>query len=143
VLDRGGTVLRRFAPERDVALVGRWALDGLVEPGPGGASGAMTAVAGERAELVLGSDATVSGSDGCNRITTTYAIGAVDGDGRTAIRFGPVAATRMACEPDVMRRAGAFTEALGRVRAARIEGTTLSLFDAGGTLLLTLTRPAG
>jgi heat shock protein HslJ len=143
VLDRGGTVLRRFAPERDVALVGRWALDGLVEPGPGGASGAMTAVADERAELVLGPDATVSGSDGCNRITTTYAIGAVGGDGRTAIRFGPVAATRMACEPDVMRRAGAFTEALGQVRAARIEGTTLSLFDAGGTLLLTLTRPAG
>ncbi len=57
--------------------------------------------------LQFGTDGTVSGSDGCNQLNTTYTQ---DGSNLT---FGqPGASTMMACEEPVMAQATVFTTAL-------------------------------
>lgn len=79
--------------------------------------------------LVEGTTATLrfeggraSGTDGCNRYTTTYTA-----DG-SKLRFDAAgAATMMACEPGVMEQARAFTSSLGATRSHRIAAGQLQL----------------
>jgi putative lipoprotein len=63
----------------------------------------------------------VSGSGGCNRLTGSFERNGDD------LRFGPMAATRMACVEEVMRREGVFLDALGTVTRHQFEGRTLAL----------------
>lgn len=56
--------------------------------------------------IAFGADGTVSGSTGCNTFNGTYTI-----DG-SAITFGPLATTRMACAADVMAIEDAYLAAL-------------------------------
>jgi heat shock protein HslJ len=71
----------------------------------------------------------VSGSDGCNRFSAPVAQDASE------LRISPtMAATRMACAPEVMKQAGVYTGALTRARGARVDG----LLDAGGKPLALL-----
>lgn len=92
--------------------------------------GAAVAVAAGRPEahLVLASDALrVSGSGGCNRLGGGFEI---DGD---ALRFGGVAATRMAC-PEGMEQEQRFLDVLSQVARYRIRGSHLELLDAQDTV---------
>jgi heat shock protein HslJ len=70
----------------------------------------------------------VTGFGGCNSLTGGYRL---DGGELT---FGRIAATRMACLQGMDTEA-AFFKALERVRAWKILGQHLELYDAGGDLV--------
>ena len=80
-------------------------------------------------QIVLRSDGTVAGSDGCNRITGGYRHAG------TSLSFTQIAATRMACM-NGMDQAGRFTNSLGNVARYYITGRHLELFDATEILLM-------
>jgi copper homeostasis protein (lipoprotein) len=68
---------------------------------------------------------------GCNMMRGGYERGVGD-----ALSFGQAAMTMMACPPPLDARERALTEALGQVAGLQITGTTLELFDVGGTRVL-------
>ena len=70
----------------------------------------------------------VSGSDGCNRFTGTYAA-----KGATIELPARPAATLMACPPGVERQAEAYRRALAEARSYRIAEGRLELLAADGT----------
>lgn len=74
------------------------------------------------------------GSDGCNRysvpLTTNGAAIEVSGQGIS---------TQMACEPEVMERAAAFTRAMGMARSYRVANGSLELVGQDGAVLATFT----
>jgi len=83
--------------------------------------------------LVPGSSSTLqfaagraSGSDSCNRFGGDYTQ-----DG-SALSFGQLAATQMACAPELMEQASAVTTALSATRSHRISAATLELLGADG-----------
>ena len=79
--------------------------------------------------LVLRSgDGRVAGFDGCNRLMGSYSI-----DG-TAIAFGQMASTMMAC-PDEMEIGVGFAEALGAAVRFRLLAHHLELLDRDGATL--------
>ena len=80
-------------------------------------------VEGSGPHLMFGADGNASGSTGCNSLSGTYAT-----DG-TALTFGPLATTRMACEESLMAQEAAVLEALAAVSGWEI--------DADGRLHLT------
>ena len=65
------------------------------------------------------SEGKVGGFTGCNRFTGSYSQ---DGD---TLSIGPLATTRRACLPEVMKREQQFLAMLGMVR--HVEGTQLRL----------------
>ena len=74
-----------------------------------------------------------SGSDGCNRYHGPVAL-----DGNAfRVRTESMVSTRMACAPEAMSRASAFTAALGQARTARVEGRRLTLLGDDGAALAT------
>jgi heat shock protein HslJ len=66
----------------------------------------------------------VTGSGGCNRLAGTFALSA------DALRFGPLATTRMACPEPAMAREQAFLAALDRVTSYELDERTLTLLAA-------------
>lgn len=86
---------------------------------------------GRPVELLFdtGSDR-VSGGGGCNRLMGGFSL-----DG-AALRFSPLASTKMACREPVMDFEVSVLRALEQVRGWRIEGSELFLLDAGGSTLL-------
>lgn len=84
-----------------------------------------TAAANEPS-LVLAGDGSLSGTDGCNRLTGAWS----DDDG--TIAFENVASTRMFCE--------GVDDWLSRLDTGTIEGETLTLYGAGGKEIGTLER---
>lgn len=74
-----------------------------------------------------------SGSTGCNQWTADVVWTA-----RGAMRFGPVATTRMACAPVVMAQERAVLAALQSTTRAVRQGNELSLFPARGARLMHL-----
>ena len=81
--------------------------------------------------LVFGAEpGRVTGSGGCNRLTGPYE------QKSDAIKFGALAATRMACEHG-MDTEDALGNALGAASSWKIVGDQLELYDAGGGLLAT------
>ena len=85
--------------------------------------GDTPAIEGAGARLSFDSGGNVSGSTGCNSISGSYAL-----DG-SALTFGPLATTRMACEDALMAQEAAVLEALAGVSGWEI--------DADGRLHLT------
>lgn len=75
-------------------------------------------------------DGTVAGSSGCNRYTASYTV---DGD---ALTLGPIASTRMACQPPADAVEHAYFAALEQVAGWRLDGDELALLDADGDELL-------
>jgi heat shock protein HslJ len=81
--------------------------------------------------IAFGADGTISGSGGCNTFNGTYTI-----DG-SAISFGPLATTRMACPDDVMAVEDAYLLALDGAASWSIgddgrlvlDGATVLTFD--------------
>ena len=69
----------------------------------------------------------LSGSDGCNRYSTSYAVS----DGR--LKVGPnIASTRMACPQPILEEARTFIEILGRTAGYRRDGERMNLLDGDG-----------
>jgi heat shock protein HslJ len=75
---------------------------------------------------------TVTGTTGCNRYHGAYIV-----EG-TRLTLGPVAMTRMACEPERSAVEQAFTGALALATTFAIEGEALELADADGRVVLRL-----
>ena len=123
------------APVADLPLTGTaWRLTTI-----GGANGTVSStLAGTEVDAVFAADGTVAGTDGCNRYHATFTAGE-----NGAMSIGPVAATKMACAQDVMDQANAFTAGLGATASSTIDGTTLTLSDAGGALLLAFDGTGG
>lgn len=76
----------------------------------------------------------VAGSGGCNRFGGKYDL---EGD---RLGFSPLAATRMACPPDVMKKEQGFFDMLGKVRGLSFEGDRLELRDGAGQVLARFLR---
>jgi heat shock protein HslJ len=72
----------------------------------------------------------VSGSTGCNRVVGTFK------QTGESLSFPPMAATKMACPPNLDAQERAFLEALQATAAAQISGNTLELKDAAGKVRL-------
>jgi heat shock protein HslJ len=73
----------------------------------------------------------VAGNSGCNRMTGSYTL-----DG-SALRFGQMVGTRMACASGMDIEAG-FLSALGSVSRWQLTGDLLQLLDGGGAVLAEL-----
>ena len=82
--------------------------------------------------ITLDEDGRAFGTSGCNHFTGGFTL-----DG-AALRFGPVAGTRMACAPPAMAQDQHLHAAFDRVRGWRTDGTALLLTDEGGAALLRL-----
>ncbi len=78
--------------------------------------------------LLQSAEKRVTGSGGCNRMNGTYVLD------RTALTFGPVAATKMACI-NAGKVEDRFFTTLGAVRNWRLEGAHLTLLGGTGTKL--------
>ena len=83
--------------------------------------------------LQLSSEGRVAGSDGCNRLVSSYTL---DGD---RIRFLPLAASRMSCSA-MNGRDVDFQRAVMETAQWRISGSGLQLLAEDGRLLLLLER---
>ncbi|MFB1485858.1 MULTISPECIES: META domain-containing protein [unclassified Thiocapsa] len=125
LLDADGTVLILLETLAETPLVGvTWRLDTYNN----GKEALVSTVKGTEITLALTAEGTLSGSDGCNRYMSGYALDA----GRLSI--GPIATTRMACRGPqaVAEQAAAYAAALGMVRGYRIEGEQLWMTTEDG-----------
>lgn len=84
--------------------------------------------------LTIASDMRASGHAGCNNY---FAETSIEG---TSIAFGPAAATRMACAPDLMAQENAYLSALSAVTAFELGNLQLRLLDAAGVPLVGLVQ---
>ena len=84
--------------------------------------------------IAFKADGQVLGLGGCNRFNGGYSEDA------GSLRFGPIAATRMACPDPQMRVETNLFRALEAAREAVATHLVLALFDDAGTLLVTMTR---
>ncbi len=78
--------------------------------------------------LVLGADARLSGSDGCNKMMGSYKLA------HDTLSFGELASTRMAC-PDDANLSGGFNQALQNTRKYSVHADQLVLQDDSGLQL--------
>jgi heat shock protein HslJ len=97
----------------------------------------LAGVSGAQGPVLRFEAGRVSGTGGCNRFGGRYEE---EGD---RLVFSPLAATRMACAPDVMRQEQAFFAMLSKVRRLRIETGTLTLMDDTGAPLASFMRRGG
>lgn len=111
-----------------------WALAALPATDPPSPSLAPPAARGASARFENGR---IAGSDGCNRYSASYA------EAGSTIEIDPrMVSTRMACPPEVMEHAAAFTSALARARHFRIDADRLELRSETDELLATFVRDA-
>ena len=82
----------------------------------------------------IAADHRAGGSGGCNNYFTEASF---EGPPLT---FGPVAGTRMACDPAVMAQEARFFAALAATAGYEMEGDALQLVDAAGVPLVGLVR---
>ncbi len=114
-----------------IALVA--SLPAFAQPSPVvGADWRVTRIAGAplppgaAVTIAFSADGRVAGRSGCNRYT-----GAVEINGER-LTFGPLAGTRMACQPPLMAVESRFLEALRNVDRWRLQRGTLVLAGPDG-----------
>lgn len=126
----GATILVFDAAPRNPVL-GNWVVEAFAA-----ADGTVTEpLEGTTLTAVFGI-ATVGGSAGCNTYTGTY------GTNGTVLRIGRLATTRIACADDVMAQETAFLAAMEGSALVDRRGTTLTLTDRNGGILVSMSRPA-
>jgi putative lipoprotein len=141
--DTVAPVLTRGAPTHvDLAMI---PVAATTAPALTGIDWRLTSLAGkslppEARDPVLRLEAGMDGATfaafaGCNRFAGTARI---DGD---SLAFGPARATRMACPPPLDAPESALSAALANAARWEIDGATLRLRDAAGTILLEATAP--
>jgi heat shock protein HslJ len=84
--------------------------------------------------IAFKADGTVSGLGGCNQFNGGYT------ENSRSLRFGPIAATRMACPTPNMRVEVELFKTLEATHEIVATNLLLALFDDNATLLATLTR---
>lgn len=114
------------APQQP-GLAGRWLAEDI---GGGGVIDRLQSV------LEIGADGRVSGTGGCNRIGGRATVTG------TAISFGRLISTQMACTPAAMNQEHKFLTALEAARSWRIDPLRqkLILSGAAGTTVMVLAR---
>ncbi|MHA6691121.1 META domain-containing protein [Devosia sp. A449] len=90
---------------------------------------------GSKLTFSVAADLRAGGNGGCNNYFTEASF-----ETDSPLAFGPIAGTRMACEPTVMAQEARFFAALGATAGYLLEGDTLKLVDAAGVPLLGLIR---
>ncbi len=76
-----------------------------------------------------------SGAGSCNGFGGSYTLSG------NKLTFGPLMSTMMACFPtEIMDQEQAYLSALSATASFRVDGDRLTLFDAGGKILLEFTR---
>ncbi|MET0605487.1 MAG: META domain-containing protein [Beijerinckiaceae bacterium] len=108
-----------------VSLTGRWLAEEI---------GGLEAVNGVRVILDFQTSGGVGGSGGCNAIRGQASIKGL------RVAFSPMAATRMACPPDVLDQEARVLAGLAETRRHRIEEEALVLLSEGGVPTLRLRR---
>ncbi|MGL4285894.1 MAG: YbaY family lipoprotein [Phreatobacter sp.] len=106
---------------------GRWLAEDI------GGSGVIDRL---QSVLEIGANGRVSGTGGCNRIGGTASVTG------SAISFGRMISTQMACTPAAMNQEHKFITALEAARSWRIDAPRqkLILAGAGGTVVMVLAR---
>lgn len=84
--------------------------------------------------LSIAPDHRAGGFGGCNNYFTEASVDT------EALTFGPAAATRMACAPDLMNEENAYFTALSAVASYELDDQGLRLLDAAGVPLIGLVR---
>lgn len=79
-------------------------------------------------------NAKVTGHGGCNALFGKYAID------KATLSIGPLAATRKACPPAIMKREVGFISALEKTRLFLRDGARLTLKDARGVTVVRLAQ---
>jgi putative lipoprotein len=92
------------------------------------------AVDSAKTGLEVHSDGRITTTVGCNKMS-----GMIKLDG-AKLSFGPLASTRMACEPGLMDAEQKYGAALSATRTYRVEANVLVLMDAAGVELVRLIR---
>jgi heat shock protein HslJ len=88
-------------------------------------------VAGDRpATIEFDPTGRAAGSSGCNRFFGSYST-----DG-TALTFGPLGSTMMACPDELMQQESALFAALGQAASYTIAGDTLTITAADGSTVV-------
>jgi heat shock protein HslJ len=87
-----------------------------------------------KTRLSVDAEGRVSTTVGCNQMS---GMATVTG---SKLSFGPLASTRMACEPALMDLEQKYGIALDGTRSFRVEGMLLKLIDESGAELIRLSR---
>jgi len=95
-----------------------------------GKGAVTTPVMDSELSLEFGEDGTVSGTGGVNRYNGPFTV---DGDG---IKIGPLALTKMAGEPELMKQEQAFVKALESSATWKVVRNKLELRDANGSAMV-------
>lgn len=98
--------------------------------------GGRPVVAPQPPTLSIAPDHRAGGFGGCNNYFTEASIDA------EAMSFGPAAATRMACAPELMDEETTYFTALSAVASYELDDQGLRLLDAAGVPLIGLVRSA-
>jgi heat shock protein HslJ len=123
--DGSGQVVLTYTASVPITLTGtQWSANGINT----GTDAVASLVADTEVTAVFGDDGTISGNAGCNTYNGTYEVSG------KSMTIGPLATTRMACEPDVSAQEANYLEALGRVTTYTIRGDQLELRDDEGAL---------
>ncbi|MFF0816410.1 META domain-containing protein [Rhodococcus sp. NPDC003318] len=118
------TLLDKKVAQPDRPLVGTaWVVDATISRS---AVTSSLAIEDSMPTLLIADDGTVTGSTGCNNFTGTAEVA---GD---TVTFGPLATTRMMCEPDVAEVETAVLTALDGTTTATIESDRLRLMNVNG-----------
>ncbi len=132
--DASGAVVTSFVAQSQELAGTTWSVTGF-NNGQGAVVGVL-AEAPTPPSVSFGTDGTLAGSGGCNRLTGPFK--AVDG----TIEVGPLAATMMACpEPaGVMEQEAQLVAALETAATYSVEGKQLHLRTADDAIAATLTQ---
>jgi heat shock protein HslJ len=86
--------------------------------------------------LIFGDEGQLSGSSGCNTYGADYAAG------DTVIQIGAVVTTLIFCESPagVMDQEAQFTTALSNAATYTVDGSTLTIRDADGSMQVTANK---
>ena len=132
LFDGDGGELLRFTADAAPPITGLSWVVTVYRDGPVDDPQAMTTPAeGSTITAEFGADGTLSGSTGCNRYMTTYSI---TGD---AIQIGPVATTKVACEPEPQGQEQAYVAALEDSVSWTFSGSSFQLLNTTGTVEVT------
>ncbi len=90
----------------------------------------------DKTEVTVARDGAMTLTVGCNRMRATPKIAGAK------FSIGPIASTRMACDPPLALQERALQQALEAVRSVKLEdaGSRATLLDISDTLLVTLKR---
>lgn len=107
----------------------------LVSYGP--VNNPTPAVPDARTGLIFGEGGQLSGNVGCNSLGGAYTVRG------SQITFEQIVSTMMACSEPLMQQEGAVFSMLSGTVTFKIEGSTLAIYDKGGTNALRFVAEAG